>query len=223
MHINLHFTQTARVISDHRAFALACGDILVCGPDDIYLSLYPPQWDGGMAPVLVRFTRPEDMRTLGQALLDAVCSLEARDAATRSDALAFPPGDYYVGDLCYVLAQESPVGAKLDEAYWRNAEHGTYAAAIQHEGASAWQARTAYGDGTYSDEQGRFYGVDSGTIGILSLAACDGTKLAEMLGQHTLGHVITLAEGCTPTCDSGVFHIGPVTIDTRGRSDEEGD
>lgn len=128
--------------------------------------------------------------------------------------MLFPRGAYYVGDLCYVLPAPSPLWDTLCEAL----ESGESAEVI-YNGTQIWMAYTAYGDGHYYDRQGRGYGVDSGTIGLVSVTACDPEKLTS-IGE--LGHVITFANGCEPQCSNGLFHLGHITIDTRGDDDEEG-
>lgn len=82
----LRFTGTTRARGYHDWFTLTTGDLLLCGPDDIYLSLYGAQHDGGLAPIMCRFTTPDDMRLLGQALLDIAASLEqgGRDEGVSS-------------------------------------------------------------------------------------------------------------------------------------------
>jgi hypothetical protein len=83
-----------------------------------------------------------------------------------------------------------------------------------------WMAGTAYGDGVYEDRQGRSYGVDSGTIGLMPVVLCSPRGLARTTLDE-LGHVITFPQGCEPRCDNGLFRIGHLTIDTRGTEEEE--
>jgi len=71
------FTRTTRMMAKGAVWTLACGDILACAPDDVYLSLYSIGHRSGVAEVLCRFTSTEDMRTLGQALLDVAAALES--------------------------------------------------------------------------------------------------------------------------------------------------
>lgn len=71
----------------------------------------------------------------------------------------FPAGDYYIGDLCYVLSDELYHGVwgdnfGYDPGYITN---GTISFAMES---------TAYGDGEYEDDEGNKYPVDAGIIGI---------------------------------------------------------
>jgi len=83
------FTRTTRMMAKGASWTLACGDILACAPDDVYLSLYSIGHRSGLAEVLCRFTSTEDMRTLGQALLDVAAALEtASDERQDEEPLA---------------------------------------------------------------------------------------------------------------------------------------
>jgi hypothetical protein len=104
---------------------------------------------------------------------------------------------YYVGDLCYVLNTDQwftvcahdfapdsdgdydPESFLDPEAWdWEN-----YQAAKPF-----YIFRTAYGDGCYSDQEGRQYCVDSGTIGCIRTDYADPEKLADAVARG-LGHL----------------------------------
>jgi hypothetical protein len=132
----------------------------------------------------------------------------------------FPRGEYWIGDLCYVLGQDQGTWDQIGDALCAAFNRGEHVATLFLRGTPVWLARTAYGDGVYSDQHGRSYAVDSGTIGLCSTSLCTATSLAEL--GDTLGQVITMPRNFHPTWDHGVFVIGTVTIDTRGEATEEG-
>lgn len=69
---------------------------------------------------------------------------------------------FYVGDICYALSDYN-----YDEIWGKNGYcDGKYSTPS---GFAFAVAGTAYGDGEYSDQDGRLYGVDAGVIGIVPL------------------------------------------------------
>jgi hypothetical protein len=124
------------------------------------------------------------------------------------DAIPLPAGTYWVGDLCHVLTADD--WAELPAPPMQGE---SWTATIQ--GQTLWMGWTAYGDGIYDDEEGHAYGVDSGSIGVMPVTACDPVRLAE--AQHLeLGRVVHYPAPFTPTCTGGSFRLGPISIDTRG-------
>ena len=85
---------------------------------------------------------------------------------TKATSYKFPAGDYYVGDLCYVLKEEDDKTNSLydtvvyQEGFYTN---GKNVIGVYHTGD----------DGAWEDTKGRIYGVDAGNIGIISLEFCD--------------------------------------------------
>jgi len=82
-------------------------------------------------------------------------------------------GTYYVGDLCYVLHDE------WDEVCQLTINHNR---AIGGEfnlkdGRRFAMYNTMYGDGTYHDQQGKEYWVDSGSIGCILMRDIDLAQL----------------------------------------------
>ncbi len=120
---------------------------------------------------------------------------------------------FYIGDICYVLSD------KVYDDLWGE-KHG-YKDGIYNDpetGVSFAVAETAYGDGTYSDNEGREYDVDSGTIGLVpeELIDKESTNGFYFPGEGTASFkanngnfTITLPEGKT------------IFIDTRYMDDED--
>jgi hypothetical protein len=77
--------------------------------------------------------------------------------------------DYYVGDLCYVLHDEWDEVCQLTINHDR-AIGGEF---NLKDGRRFAMYNTMYGDGTYHDQQGNEYGVDSGSIGCILMEDID--------------------------------------------------
>lgn len=75
------------------------------------------------------------------------------------------PGIYYVGDLCYVMHPQWDEVCNLMFATGNNSVlDGEFNLS---NGVRFTLHSTAYGDGTYQDQQGRDYPVDAGLIGCI--------------------------------------------------------
>lgn len=68
---------------------------------------------------------------------------------------------FYIGDICYVLSDD------IYDEVWGGAgyEDGIYE--VPENGFKFAVAGTAYGDGCYTDNNYRQYGVDAGVIGLV--------------------------------------------------------
>ena len=127
-------------------------------------------------------------------------------------------GKYWVGDLCYVLSEEwdefcaitMPNGDCLD---------GEFALS---DGRKFAFSRTAYGDGVFSDQFGRQYGVDAGLIGCIRV---EDIHNFDSRRESKLGHVVDMKDdfilrGSDEGNDwDGVITIGDVYISTAEEED----
>lgn len=116
---------------------------------------------------------------------------------------------YYVGDLCHVLdegdwdkvcAQLEPIGDDdYDPEVWLDGEGLR----------TAIMFPTAYGDGVYTDGDGREYSVDSGTLGAILYEFTDHAKGADAV-KRGLGHLIEFDELDAGECgyDEGLIAFG---------------
>lgn len=75
------------------------------------------------------------------------------------------PGTYYVGDLCYVMHPQWK--EVCDLMFACDGERVLDGEFNLSNGVRFAVQSTAYGDGTYYDEQGRQYPVDAGLIGCI--------------------------------------------------------
>ena len=119
----------------------------------------------------------------------------------------FEPGDYYVGDLCYVLRNEWDEVCSLTIK-----EHscldGVFTLA---NGTKFATYGTAYGDGVYIDQKGHKYPVDAGLIGCVAVKDLDDNILKDNI---RLGNIIKFDKPFTTNEDQGVILIGNLSIDT---------
>jgi hypothetical protein len=112
----------------------------------------------------------------------------------------FPAGRYYIGDPCYVLAENDWLpheGPNYDEGLF------TY------KGKHCFADGTAYGDGCYRDNRRNSYPVDAGLIGILPEEVCIFPPNAYM--EYT---VLEFKREFEVWSNAGVFYFGTLIIDT---------
>lgn len=79
----------------------------------------------------------------------------------------FPPGKYYIGDLCYAMQDCIYDGVFGKQGY----EEGLYSSSL-----GSFMMHGTGGDGTFAGSDGYGYPVDAGLIGIASLACCNSEK-----------------------------------------------
>ena len=82
-------------------------------------------------------------------------------------------GTYYVGDLCYVLHDEWDEVCQLTI----NGNRAIGGEFNLKDGRRFAMYNTMYGDGTYHDQQGKEYWVDSGSIGCILMRDIDLAQL----------------------------------------------
>jgi len=129
--------------------------------------------------------------------------------------------DYYVGDLCYVMDDV------WDEVCALVPFNNSDKQFQLEDGREFFMLTTAYGDGSYQDQQGRSYGVDSGTIGAIRLSDIrDETANVNDLVTRRLAQVIPVVshlEDYEVFEEDGLLTFGPVTIDTAGAWEDDDD
>ena len=129
----------------------------------------------------------------------------------------FPAGEYYIGDLCYVMhAEWNELCGIMFAAPGNDMVEGDLSLA---DGRRVFLASTAYGDGTYNDNKGNHYDVDSGSIGIIAVKNIAPTEVENI----DSGAVHTFTEDFGVYAFAGVFRFGDVVIDTAYEDSEEED
>ena len=128
-----------------------------------------------------------------------------------------PAGEYYVGDLCYVLHDEWNECCGLFFAN-RN-DHGCNEGEFNLKDGRRFACyNTAYGDGEYYDEQRRSYGVDAGSIGCILL------KDIDLKNENNFTHggqIVNFTHDFVTGKDRGILTFGYVRIDTDPIPDED--
>ena len=125
-------------------------------------------------------------------------------------------GKYYVGDLCYVLSDNEWQEVCQLMSYDNGMEKLKLSS-----GKEICLSNTAYGDGTYTDEEGREYWVDSGTIGCV--------LVSDMSKNHNGegGNIIDFPNHFNCFENDGTLAFGNVVIKTGNdawdNEDEEDD
>ena len=116
-----------------------------------------------------------------------------------------PAGKYFLGDPCYFFSDKSH-----DEWLHFLAVNDYY----DSEGAGFLAGTnlktcvfpTRYGDGEYTDDYGRQYGVDSGLIGLIPYL--DGSDIPSYV------HVVEFEKDFECFNDNGYLNFGDIAIDT---------
>ena len=117
----------------------------------------------------------------------------------------FPAGQYYVGDLCYVM---HPEWDELCDIMFSEDDYLEGELTVQNK--RIFLASTAWGDGNYADNVGRAYGVDSGSLGIIAVENIAESELPNLND----GHVIEFTTDFIVTAQHGRFNFGGILIDT---------
>ena len=120
----------------------------------------------------------------------------------------FPAGEYYIGDLCYVMHAEWL--EVCDLMFAAEGDDMVEGELTLSDGRNIFIASTAYGDGTYNDNKGNYYPVDSGSIGII---AVQDISADDLLNTEN-GVVHTFAEEFEVDAQNGIFNFEFVQIDT---------
>jgi len=121
-------------------------------------------------------------------------------------AIMLPAGQYYIGDPCYV------VGTKNHEL-WMDFLYKTGLISdtdectegyCTYEGHELFAASTAFGDGSFEDNEGYNYPVDAGMIGVIPIALTDDVAIE----SKKLGRIETFARDFEVSrTQDGVFVI----------------
>ena len=128
--------------------------------------------------------------------------------------MSMPAGEYYIGDLCYVMTDEEWnefCSITIDGMKCIDGEFSL------KDGRRFATYGTAYGDGVYHDQYGHSYAVDAGLIGCILTKDIKAEKYENLLD---LGAVMTfdnsfVTSGGRGEKDwEGVIQFGHVMIET---------
>lgn len=116
--------------------------------------------------------------------------------------ITLPAGRYYIGDPCYVFAEDA----------WDRLIENDLEGAVTFEGHALWAHYTAWGDGEYHDQRGHAYGVDSGTLAAVPEAL--------VVRSSEDGHWLDAPNGLRVSYDGGTFCFNDVVIHTDMNGEE---
>jgi len=126
-------------------------------------------------------------------------------------------GEYYVGDLCYVLHEEWDEVCRL--LFSGRDDHGCNQGEFNlADGRRFAIYSTKYGDGLYRDQNEREYAVDAGSIGCILLQDIDINHPDNFIGD---GQSITFDQDFYTGELDGKIMFGSVSIDTDPAFEDE--
>lgn len=121
-----------------------------------------------------------------------------------------PAGEYYVGDLCYVLGDRWDQVCDLIIS-GNECLEGKF---VLPDGTEFCIYNTKYGDGCYEDQYGNTYDVDAGSIGCVLVSAIKGEL------PHSDYYLLEEHKDFVVGRKDGTITIGPLDIDTDPREEE---
>lgn len=123
--------------------------------------------------------------------------------------MTMPAGNYYIGDLCYVMTDTE--WNEVCETMFKGTESGNYGEFELSDGRKYAIYHTAYGDGSYSSNIDTRHCVDSGTIGCILV---DDIRADKYENLSDLGAFREFKTEFVTGEDNGVIQFGSVLIDT---------
>jgi len=138
--------------------------------------------------------------------------------SSAGTAINIPAGRYFVGDPCYAVKDVGTVWQRWVNATYKERE---VIAAGTIDNHLVIGLSTQYGDGEYTDQKGRVYGVDSGMIGVVDVELLKAQGLKET-DIDDLGSFVTFSENTRLTrTEDGDILIGNLSIPTGDYYEEE--
>lgn len=130
-------------------------------------------------------------------------------------------GEYYIGDLCYVMTDEEWDEVCALTIKDNRCLEGEFTLS---DGRQFAMYGTQYGDGTYNDQYFRKYNVDSGTIGCMLISDIkrNDTNEGDGVTQKFDNSFHTSGGRSTGDHWDGVIRIGYIQIDTNPEINEDG-
>lgn len=124
----------------------------------------------------------------------------------------FEPGKYWIGDLCYVMDDkwDEVCDAMIDG---HDVKEGGF---VLKDGTEFAMFNTAWGDGTYLDNSGHEYPVDSGGIGIIKF---DDVTAANV--HVELGRIVEFKSPFIAENVDGIIYFGKLSINTDPSYEDE--
>ena len=131
--------------------------------------------------------------------------------------MSMPKGQYYIGDLCYVLHDEWK--EVCDLLFGDRDDYGCNQGEFNlADGRRFTIFNTAYGDGLFDSNGFGVYGVDAGSIGCILLKDID---LKNARNNPELGNIVIFDTDFTTSTDGATLTFGHVQIYTGDMEEEE--
>jgi hypothetical protein len=124
-------------------------------------------------------------------------------------------GKYFIGDPCYIF-EDNWEQVLRDTNYFKNSNK------YKIFGQECYVGDTKHGDGCYTDNKGRQYGVDTGLIGVLpaTLLKVDNYVSLQKVIESDMMHIVDFEKDFEVAIHDGVFFFRDIIINTK---DEEVD
>jgi hypothetical protein len=119
-----------------------------------------------------------------------------------------PPGKYYIGDPLYVLDESWATITELTE-HFENKEP------LEFQGYTLWGHSTAFGEGTYTDQNSSEYSVESGVLAAIPI------DLIEVPDGESEGTIIECNNGLKIEHVNGTFWFDNICIKTRDVDEDD--
>jgi hypothetical protein len=128
-----------------------------------------------------------------------------------------PAGEYYIGDLCYVMSEEEWDEFCSITTQGNRCLDGEF---VLSDGRRFATYGTAWGDGSYFDQHRHEYAVDAGLIGCILLKdiKIEKNNILELGNVVKIDYDFTTSGGLDW---DGVIHIGPIRIETNAPDFDE--
>lgn len=129
-------------------------------------------------------------------------------------------GTYYVGDLCYVMKDKWD--DVIEKMYPNGQDESCEGELMASDGTKFAYYKTAWGDGSYYDQNGNRYSVDAGLIGCVRWEDIVDQEEAEDIVKRRHGQKITFDYDFYVSYEphGGLISIGNVTIETDPDEDD---
>jgi len=131
------------------------------------------------------------------------------------------PGEYYVGDLCYVMKEDWDEFCSIT-IQDHHVFNGEFSLA---DGRKFAFTQTAYGDGSYPDQYGNYYDVDAGLIGCIRIEdirpPMPRPEIERLGNIFTFHHPFEVEGGVENERWDGIIVIGHLLIDTDPKGEED--
>jgi hypothetical protein len=132
---------------------------------------------------------------------------------SKSNSVKVPAGKYWLGDPCYVI--ESDDWSKVCEAFFADENQGKSVVQVDlGNGNLVVLCNTAWGDGEFRSSKGHILPVDSGTIGLVSLAYDP-----EFKSNFDLCSEVEFSVDTTVDNFGGIMYFGTIRVDTKGEDE----